>query len=146
MVRIPADVQIAIAERSIARRWDGSGERIVLALVRTVHKHLCGNLRAEWITEGPRIDDARLQEKLGTERSGIHHAIVDDARHARVIENTCCAAETGLAVAEHVPGKADARSEIVHAVAQAIVGKALIAGKEESGGCIRKYRGMHAGR
>src|SRR5215472_5988570 len=145
MVGIPADIEIAVAERRVARGWDGRGERIVPALVRTVHKHLCERLRAQRIAEAPRIDDVRLQEKLRTERSGIYHAVVDHARHARVVENACCAAETGLAVAEHVPGKAHARSEIVHAVAQAIVGKALIAGEKEPSRCIGKYRGMHAG-
>src|SRR5262249_25551287 len=61
---------------------------------------------AIWVTERSRRCERTY---LRTERRKVHHAIVDDSRDARVIEDACSTTHARFAIAEDIPGKSNAR-------------------------------------
>src|SRR5262249_58887334 len=100
----------------------------------------------ERIAECSRSGGCRcLKQELRTERRRIYHPIIVHAALPRVEENTCAAAQAGLAIAQNIVGKANTWSEVVHAVTQAIVRKPIVTGEEESGRGIGEDRGVYAG-
>src|SRR5579864_8541090 len=61
------------------------------------------------------------KNELRAKRPFIHEAVAQHAFRARVVKNSCSSAKTGFAVAEHVIGKANARSKMVQTGIQGVL-------------------------
>src|ERR1700752_174060 len=94
-----------------------------------------GAVVAVWIAERAwRIEGTYL----GTERSEVHNAVVDDTRDARIIENPGASTQTGLAVSEYVVSKADPWRKILEVGLHAVFDEALIPGEGQSRRSVRE--------
>src|SRR6266536_2325762 len=85
---IPAQDECSQTKGDVLCRRIGKGKRIVPGLVRTTLESLRRRQGTKRISKGTRIDDARIEHELGTERCQIRKAVVDNARDAGVIKNS----------------------------------------------------------
>src|SRR2546423_8189171 len=82
-------------------------------------------------TERPSLT-CRKRPHLGTERREVHHAVVDDAGDARVVEDTRSTTQAVIAIARNVIGESHARGNIVQAGIHAVLRHAIVANKKQS--------------
>ena len=147
MVWVPAQIKIALPERSVFRGWKSSWERIGGRLTRALLGCLGCCLRAKRIGKcaGARSHGASLQKELRTERRRVYEPVIVHAAYPSVVEDAAAAAQTCLAIAKNVPGEAQPGRKVIHAVAKPVVWEASVAGKEEPRWSIGKYRRMCSG-